>query len=121
MTVKTLKQRLSDRRLTVPDTQLSLLRPGCSVTGSSSGPDASESYHHRGGNAGGSSTSQHAEVEEKRRGIVVDHSPAVKAAEETRANFRRSLPRSLIQAHDTRDCVAPFRRDEVSGWKGYQF
>ena len=39
---------------------------------------------------------------------------AIRTAEEKKENFRASLPRSLIQAHDARDCVAPFRKDEVS-------
>lgn len=38
---------------------------------------------------------------------------AIRTAEEKKENFRASLPRSLIQAHDARDCVAPFRKDEI--------
>ena len=41
----------------------------------------------------------------KRRSVV--------AAEERRDSFRGSLPHSLIAAHDSRDFVAPFRREEV--------
>ena len=38
---------------------------------------------------------------------------SVVAAEERMNIFRGSLPHSLIAAHDSRDCVAPFRREEV--------
>ena len=38
---------------------------------------------------------------------------SVVAAEERINIFRGSLPHSLIAAHDSRDCVAPFRRKEV--------
>jgi len=41
---------------------------------------------------------------------------AAKAADEKKSNFRESMPQSLREAHDYRDCIAPFRRDEVSGW-----
>ena len=39
---------------------------------------------------------------------------AIKAAEEKKSEFRESLPKSLLMDYDTRDIVAPFRRDEVS-------
>jgi hypothetical protein len=38
---------------------------------------------------------------------------SVVAAEERMNIFRGSLLHSLIAAHDSRDCVAPFRREEV--------
>ncbi len=38
---------------------------------------------------------------------------SVVAAEERMNIFRGSLPHLLIAAHDSRDCVAPFRRKEV--------
>ena len=38
---------------------------------------------------------------------------SIVAAEESRNSFRGSLPQSLIAAHDSRDCVAPFRQEEV--------
>jgi hypothetical protein len=46
-------------------------------------------------------------------GVEVTKRLSVVAAEERMNSFRGSLPHSLIEAHDSRDCVAPFRREEV--------
>ncbi|KAL3785152.1 hypothetical protein ACHAW5_000184 [Stephanodiscus triporus] len=43
----------------------------------------------------------------------VTKSLSANAAEERRNSFRGSLPRSLIAAYDSRDCVAPFKLEEI--------
>lgn len=42
---------------------------------------------------------------------------AIREAEERRASFRSILPQSLIETYEARDCIAPFKKEEVSLWK----
>lgn len=115
MTVRTtsLRQRMSDRRLSFVFSR----RSSSSVSG-----DVSTSYHHRGdstrsGNSAGRRLSRRdSSLSEASTAASVDHptrADAVTAADEKKSSFRESLPESLLAAHDYRDCIAPFRRDEV--------
>ena len=38
---------------------------------------------------------------------------AIGEANEVKAYFRESLPETLAEAHEARDCIAPFHRSEV--------
>lgn len=45
--------------------------------------------------------------------VILD-TTVIQAAEERKNAFLGSLPQSLISAHNSRDCVAPLKREEVS-------
>ena len=89
--------------------------------------DASESYHHSRSNSAGRlprRSSQRTSISSEASAAsdstsTIDpptQANAVREAEEKKNSFRESLPQSLHAAHADRDCVAPFRRDEVSGY-----
>jgi len=102
--------RMSDRRLSFIFSRRS--------SSFSADTDASASYH-RSASAGRlSRRSSLASSNDSDSGAIDPntHVLAAKAADEKKNSFRESLPQSLHAAHADRDCVAPFRRDEVSGW-----
>lgn len=91
--------------------------------------DASESYHHSRSNSAGRlprrsslRTSISPEASAASDSTAIDPNTqalAVIEADNKKNNFHESLPRSLLAAHADRDCVAPFLRDEVSGYGRY--
>ncbi|KAL9185557.1 hypothetical protein ACHAXT_003334 [Thalassiosira profunda] len=126
MTVRTLAKRVSERRLS--------FRRHSDPDPDSSTADLSASYHRRGAGTSrrrssflwrGSSQRSSLRSSSFRSSFNSDASDdtptidpatqarAVRAAEDEKEYFRESLPSSLLEAHDARDCVAPFQPAEI--------
>ena len=85
----------------------------------------SESYHHRNGSRSHyirrtsraslrwSLTSYNSDSSDVISGDPAAQALAIEHATDQKVGFLESLPTSLLETHESRDCVAPFHKEEV--------